>query len=81
MFPRAGAGSEFVRPAQEGLTEDAARASAAPEPRVIRWPWLIAAAVVVAAFAVAAVAGGWEIRAWLGNVWDSLTSVSLAYRS
>ena len=75
MFPPAGAGSDVVRPARAGLTEGGA---AVPRPRV-RWPWLVAASVVVAAFAVAAVAAGWDIPAWFGDVWDSLTSISLAY--
>ena len=62
MFLQTGAGSEFVRPARAGLTEGTPREEAAPRPGV-RWRWLIAASVVVAAFTVAAVAAGWDIRA------------------
>jgi uncharacterized membrane protein YbhN (UPF0104 family) len=77
VFLQTRAGSE-LRPARAGLTEGAPREEAAPRPGV-RWGWLVAASVAVAAFAVAAVAAGWDIRAWLGDVWDSLTSISLAY--
>ena len=49
MLPQPGAGSEFARPARAGLTEGGA---AIPRPG-FRWPWLVAASVVVAAFAVA----------------------------
>ena len=66
MFLQTGAGSEIVRPARAGLTEGAPREAAVPRPGV-RWRWLIAASVVVAAFAVAAVVAGWDIRAWLGE--------------
>jgi hypothetical protein len=78
VVPQTGAGSEIVRPAHAGLTEGAPREAAVPPPGV-RSRWLIAASVVVAAFAVAAVVAAWDIRAWLGDVWDSLTSISLAY--
>ena len=66
MFPQTGAGSEVVRPARAGLTEGAPREEAVPR-QGVRWRWLIAASVVVAAFAVAAVAAGGDIRAWLGD--------------
>ena len=45
----------------------------------MRKPWLIAAAVPIAAVAVAAVAAGWDVAGWLGEVWKSLTSISLLY--
>jgi uncharacterized membrane protein YbhN (UPF0104 family) len=61
-----------------GLTQGTPPAAAVARPGV-RWPWLVAAFVLVAAFAVAAVAAGWDIRAWLGQVWESLTAVSPAY--
>ena len=78
MFLQTGSGSEVVRPARAGLTEGEAPEAAAERPGV-RWRWLIAAAVAVAAFAVAVVAAGWDIGVWLGDVWDSLTSISLVY--
>ncbi|HET8651007.1 MAG TPA: lysylphosphatidylglycerol synthase transmembrane domain-containing protein [Gaiellaceae bacterium] len=56
-----------------------ARAPAGPPQSEVRRPWLIAAAAVVAIVVVVAVAAGWDMTAWLGAVWDSLTSVSLAY--
>jgi uncharacterized membrane protein YbhN (UPF0104 family) len=39
----------------------------------------VAASAVVAAFAVATVAAGWDIGAWLSDVWASMTSISPAY--
>lgn len=45
----------------------------------MRWPWMAAAALVIAAVVVAAVAAGWDIAGWLGEVWKSLTSISLRY--
>lgn len=77
MVPQTGSGSEVIRPARAGLTEGEPR-EAAERPGV-RWRWLIAAAVAVAAFAVAVVASGWDVGVWLGDVWDSLTSISLVY--
>jgi uncharacterized membrane protein YbhN (UPF0104 family) len=56
-----------------------ARAPAAPPPSAVRRAWLVAAAAVVPAVVVAAVAAGWDVTAWLGAVWDSLTSISPAY--
>jgi uncharacterized membrane protein YbhN (UPF0104 family) len=73
VLPQAGAGSEALDAERAGLTDGAAARSP------VRWPWLVAAAVVVAAFAVAAVAVGWDVGAWLGDVWDSLTSISPGY--
>jgi uncharacterized membrane protein YbhN (UPF0104 family) len=40
---------------------------------------MAAAALVIAAVVVAAVAAGWDIAGWLGEVWKSLTSISLRY--
>jgi hypothetical protein len=40
---------------------------------------MAAAAVVIAAVVVAAVAAGWDVAGWLGEVWTSLTSVSLLF--
>jgi uncharacterized membrane protein YbhN (UPF0104 family) len=40
---------------------------------------MAAAAVVIAAVVVAAVAAGWDVAGWLGEVWKSLTSVSLLF--
>jgi hypothetical protein len=40
---------------------------------------VVAAAVVVAAVLVAAISGGWDVAGWLREVWDALTSISLAY--
>jgi uncharacterized membrane protein YbhN (UPF0104 family) len=40
---------------------------------------MFAAAVVIAAVVVAAVAAGWDVAGWLGEVWTSLTSVSLLF--
>jgi uncharacterized membrane protein YbhN (UPF0104 family) len=37
------------------------------------------AAVIIAAVIVAAVAAGWDVAGWLGEVWESLTSVSLVF--
>jgi uncharacterized membrane protein YbhN (UPF0104 family) len=42
----------------------------------VRKPWMAAALVVVAAVAVIAVAAGWDVAGWLGQVWTSLTSIS-----
>jgi uncharacterized membrane protein YbhN (UPF0104 family) len=78
VFLQTEAGSEAVRPARTGLTEGAPSEAAVPPPGV-RWRWLIAASLAVAAFVVAAVAAGWDVPAWLADVWDSLTSISLAY--
>jgi uncharacterized membrane protein YbhN (UPF0104 family) len=40
---------------------------------------MAAAALVITAVVVAAVAAGWDIAGWLGEVWKSLTSISLRY--
>jgi uncharacterized membrane protein YbhN (UPF0104 family) len=40
---------------------------------------MAAAAVVIAAVVVVAVAAGWDVAGWLGEVWKSLTSVSLRF--
>ncbi len=48
------------------------------EGRPTRKPLLIAAAVAVATV-VAAVAGGWDVGGWLGEVWKGLTSISPLY--
>ena len=40
---------------------------------------MAAAALVIAAVVVVAVAAGWDIAGWLGEVWKSLTSISLVY--
>jgi uncharacterized membrane protein YbhN (UPF0104 family) len=56
-----------------------ARAPAAPPQSAVRRAWLVAAAAAVAAVVVAALAAGWDVGAWLGAVWDSLTSISPAY--
>jgi uncharacterized membrane protein YbhN (UPF0104 family) len=40
---------------------------------------MAAAAVVIAAVVVVAVAAGWDVAGWLGEVWNSLTSVSLLF--
>jgi hypothetical protein len=37
---------------------------------------MAAAVVVIAAVAVIAVAAGWDVAGWLGQVWKSLTSIS-----
>jgi hypothetical protein len=70
VFLQTGASSEVVRPARARLTEGAPRAAAVPRPGG-PLAWLIAASVVVAAFTAAAVAAGWDIRAWVANVWRS----------
>jgi hypothetical protein len=38
-----------------------------------------AAVVVVAVVIAAAIAAGWDVAGWLGEVWKSLTSVSLLF--
>jgi hypothetical protein len=40
---------------------------------------MVAAAVIIAAVAVIAVSAGWDVAGWLGEVWTSLTSISLVY--
>ena len=45
----------------------------------MRWPWMAAAAVIVATVVVVAVAAGWDVGGWLGEVWKSLASVSLLF--
>jgi uncharacterized membrane protein YbhN (UPF0104 family) len=45
----------------------------------VRKPWMVAAAVIIAAVAVIAVSAGWDVAGWLGQVWKSLTSISLVY--
>lgn len=40
---------------------------------------MIAAAVAIATVVVAAVAGGWDVAGWLGEVWKSLTAISPLY--
>lgn len=44
----------------------------------VRRPWLIAAAVAIGTV-VTAVAGGWDVGGWFGDVWESLTSISPLY--
>jgi hypothetical protein len=56
-----------------------ARASVTPREGAVRRGWLAAAAAAVAAVVVAAVTAGWDIGAWLGAFWDSLTSISPLY--
>jgi uncharacterized membrane protein YbhN (UPF0104 family) len=43
-----------------------------------RKPWVIAATGAIAVVA-AAVAGGWDVAGWVGEVWTSLASISLLY--
>jgi uncharacterized membrane protein YbhN (UPF0104 family) len=45
----------------------------------VRWAWAAGAGIVVTAVVVAAFAAGWDVAGWLGEVWESLTSVSLFY--
>jgi len=40
---------------------------------------MAAAALAIAAVVVVAVAAGWDVAAWLREVWKSLTSISLVY--
>jgi uncharacterized membrane protein YbhN (UPF0104 family) len=61
------------------MRADARRATAALRQRSMRWPWMAAAALVIAAVVVVAIAAGWDIAGWLGEVWKSLTSISLLY--
>jgi uncharacterized membrane protein YbhN (UPF0104 family) len=44
----------------------------------VRKAWMIAVAVAIATVVVA-VSAGWDIAGWLGEVWKSLTSISLLY--
>jgi hypothetical protein len=77
MAPRVGGDAETFGSGQVGLTLKAHRASAVPPQPSVRWAWVAGAAVVMAAVVVAAVAAGWDVGGWLGEVWESLTSVSL----
>jgi uncharacterized membrane protein YbhN (UPF0104 family) len=56
-----------------------ARAPAPPPQSAAGRAWLVAAAAVVAAVLVVAVAAGWDVTAWLADVWASLTSISPLY--
>jgi uncharacterized membrane protein YbhN (UPF0104 family) len=45
----------------------------------MRWAWMAGAAVIPTVVVVAAPAAGWDVAEWLGEVWTSLTSISLLY--
>ena len=79
MPAQGGIDDRAVGSAQAGLTPNPDRALPALPQRPLRWGWLAAAAVVIAAVVVAALAAGWDVTGWLGEVWKSLTSISLLY--
>jgi uncharacterized membrane protein YbhN (UPF0104 family) len=65
--------------AQSGVEDEApGSAPTGSKPSVGR-AWMAAAAVIPAAVIVVALAAGWDVAGWLGEVWTSLTSISLLY--
>ena len=62
-----------------GSTPNVGGTSAASPRRPLRRGWMAGAAIIPAAVVLAALAAGWDVAGWLGDVWTSLTSISLLY--